>query len=213
MVTAEKTDKNRVQRMQSQKLMEEYLKNATELTKGLSLNKANKKLRETVKDIPASQLRKMDAADIENKRRDILDAAKTYGTKAKINYAFDSRFLQDQYADNPTLTTTARVLSAGIVAGAAWGIGSVVSLANEKAGAIVAGYFVAKYVTHTAMAHLSRAKTESEKTKFDEYAELRHAALALKKLKKAVSVQKAFDAREGQRPTLTTLLAKDHVSR
>ncbi len=213
MVTAEEADKSRAQRMQSQRLMENYLKNAAELTKGLSRKAAKKELHEAVKGIPASELRKMDAADIENKRRDIMDAAKTYGPKAALNYASDSRIFQDKYASHPNTVKAAHVIAAGIVAGAAWGVGSVVGLANEKAGAVVAGYIAAKYAARMGTAYLSRAKTESEKTKFDEYADLRHAALALKKLKKAVSAQKAFDARETKRPTLTTILAKDNAGR
>lgn len=209
-LTAEEADKNRAQRMQSQKLMESYLNNAAALTNGLTVNEAKKKLSETVKKIPASQLRKMDVADIENKRRDILSAAKTYGPKAALNYGSNSRILQDLSNDG---RMACAIFGAAIVGTTAWGVGSVVGLANAKAGAAVAGYIVAKGIAQVGTAYLSRAKTESEKKKFDEYAELRHAALALKKLKKAVSVQKAFDAREGQRPTLATLLAKEAVSR
>lgn len=212
-VTAEEADKSREKRMQSQMLLESYLKNAAALTRGLSVREAKKELTNAVKGIPASRLGQMDVTDIENKRRDIMDAAKTYGRKAAFNYAFDSRIMQDQHDQAPGFGKAAHVLAAGIVAGAAWGAGSLVGLANEKAGAVVTGYIAANYVVRMGTAYLSRAKTEGEKKKFDEYAELRHAALALKKLKKAVSAQKAFDAREEQRPTLTTILAKTPAGR
>lgn len=148
--------------------------------------------------------------DVKDKKAQIKASAETYGTKGRINYLSGSRLMQE------LLNTSSR--KAGTVAlvppsvGFLWGVHAAVGTGREKAAAVVTAYMAGNAVLKAGMAYTSRARSESEKAKFDDYAELRPAQFVLKRLKKEILKNQQIKD-EGRRPTLSTLIVQQAPTR
>lgn len=138
--------------------------------------------------------------DALEEKTDKLIAAE--GTKAKLNYLSDSRSIQKVFKEAKEMSKEkgakgfavgAVVLAAGMTAAELWAVHAVVSLANEKAANVVVGYMLGKMAAKSAVAVATRAKTPAEKERFDNYADLKHAQLAIKLLKKELGLPSKKD--------------------
>jgi hypothetical protein len=187
-----------------------YLERSSEISRGsVGNNGTRKDVHNIIKDMAKNGLDScfydgINVQDIDEKQAEIKNTAKTYGMKAKINYASDSRFLQE------TLETPAEkaaaVVPVPLYAGFLWGVQAAVGVSSEKAAAVVATY-MAGVAVQLGVAYASRARSDGEKAKFDDYAELRHAQFALKQLKREI-VKRQKTKNEGKCPTLSMLISK-----
>ncbi len=210
------TKKNNKADQDSKKVLAKYLERCSEIScRGDDTNTTHRDARKKIKKMTEHELspyfyQKIKLQDIEKKQTEIKNAAKTYGMKAKINYASDSRSLQE-ILDTPA-GKVAAAAAVPLYAGFLWGVQSVVGMANEKAAAIVTACMAGKLAVKVGLAYASRARSDSEKAKFDDYAELRHAQFALKHLKKEI-VKRQKAENKNQHPTLSMLISKQAAAR
>lgn len=107
-------------------MLARYLERSSEISRGsVGNNGTRKDVHNIIKDMAKNGLDScfydgINVQDIDEKQAEIKNTAKTYGMKAKINYASDSRFLQE------TLETPAEkaaaVVPVPLYAGFLWGV-------------------------------------------------------------------------------------------
>lgn len=120
------------------------------------------------------------AADVKIAEKQVAKEMKGYGVKERLNYAFDGR----PTTGFESLLLKYAVLSVGGLAAAATG--------NETGLATVAaGYAV--LTAQTALKLSTFPKTDEQERKIDEYADLKHAQLALKQLRRELNFQESLE--------------------
>lgn len=199
-------------------LLNKYLSGAVQKLQGKTKSEAevSAKAYASVGYILSDRMAGVEIADVKAKEKEIKNALKTYGLKARYNYKQDAEFKKENdqalkmRGKNPIVNDIAKtVVAAGMASLIAWGISAV----NEKAGIAAAAYMGFNMTVNTITAHASRSKTDAEHKKFMDYADLKHAQLALKKLKKNMLKDgkgMAYDAKDKdvKRPTVASIVAK-----
>lgn len=126
------------------------------------------------------------------KETELKKASKQYGLQEKMNYAFDARVFQERPLDELAQGLhVALFASAGMMTAA---------FSNSPEAATLFGVGgVLTAATLTTGRFLSAGETEKEKKSINEYAEIKHAQLALKQLKKKVmpSIKAAENKEKG----------------
>ena len=162
------------------KLLSSYLERAVALTSGKSKSEAKRLIAEYHKDADKKSL--MQAPDalktVKAKEADLKDRAAEFGFKTKLNYVSD--------ADIPNVSD---VVAGGMAAVATVSLASVVAADPSTLGATLfmatTAYMTAKAGKLMA-AEISASKTPEQKKSAQDYADVKHAQLALKLLKKEI---------------------------
>lgn len=119
------------------------------------------------------------SADVKIAEKQIAKEMKQYGMKERLNYATDARPSKLE-----SLLLKCAVLSVGGLASAATG--------NETGMATVTAGF-ALLAAQTAVRLAAFPKTDEQERKIDEYADLKHAQLALKQLKRELKIKEGLE--------------------
>lgn len=162
------------------KLLASYLEGAVALTSGKTKAEAKRLVAEYHKNADKQALAQSpDAlAVIKDKEKALKDKTSEFGLKTKLNYASD--------ADIPNVSD---VIASGMAAVATVSLAPIVSADHSTLGATLfvatAAYMTAKAGKLMA-AEISASKTPEQKKSAQDYADVKHAQLALKLLKKEI---------------------------
>lgn len=160
---------------QERQALDAYLSGAVEKMGGKTKSEAKKIAKEFAEGADKSNI---SALDVRERSADMKKQASQAGLREKINYASD--------ADVSGLSDA---MAFGISGVAASMLAPIVAADPQVMGVTFLAATVAyagKKGVKTAAAELSASKTPEQKTKAAEYADIKHAQLALKQLKKAI---------------------------
>ncbi|MBR1945441.1 MAG: hypothetical protein IJ846_04020 [Alphaproteobacteria bacterium] len=164
----------------TRKLLRAYLENAIVLTKGKSKSEAKHALEDYFEKADKKDLLEApDALDVvKAKEKRLKDKAANASLKTKVNYASDADIgnVSDVVAGG--MAAVATVTVAPIVANDPNTLGATLFVATTAYMAAKAGKLMA--------AEMSASKTPEEKKSARDYANVKHAQLALKMLKKEI---------------------------
>lgn len=161
-------------------LLQSYLKGAVALTAGKTKTEAKRLIAEYQKNADKEALMgSAEALDIVREQEKALkDRASGYGLKTKMNYVSD--------ADIPDVSD---VVAGGMAAVATVSLAPVVVADPNTLGAtlfVATSAYMATKAGKLLAAEMSASKTPEQKKNAQDYADVKHAQLALKLLKKEI---------------------------
>lgn len=156
----------------SQALVEEYLKGSKNLTRLAAKNLADETM--TKVDLNDFSLKDVKQSIAENKA-----AMKKYGFQEKLNYLSDSKAYDADPMD---------AMAQGVIAGAATVcMTTTMGIGGSAEGAVATmSLGTAAIIGKATAAWLSRAETKEQAKSVEEYTDLKHANLILKKVARAI---------------------------
>ncbi len=221
------------EKAKSMSLISRYLMAVTRETEGAySARDVRRTAEGAVYDLTRDELKAISLNDIAEIRKDLKKAGSEYGTRAAIHHR-SRGILQEIVTDMCTMerggvpaAAAKSVLAAaavsgtlGVVAEAAFGAGHYgytfeQSAANFLLGSeqnpslvpVVSGIAAAAIAGRVAVAFAVHPRTPEERQKFDDYSDIKHAAVALKQLKKAVVSSKKPGFEKEDLPTVASVL-------
>ena len=166
--------------MATRKMLRAYLQGAIRLTSGKNKAEAKKIIQEYHQQTDMSEFKASPDAlkVVEAKEKSLKEKASAHSLRAKVNYASD--------ADVPNMS---EVVSVGVASVATSMFGSVALADPNTLSATVmtaAVAYTAAKATKMVAATLSESKTPEQKKDAQTYANVKHAQLALKLLKKEI---------------------------
>lgn len=157
-------------------LLNKYMKGAVKGLKNMTKMEASNEVSKMMEKV---DLNDFSLDQVEAKRKEVKDEMKKYGFQEKLNYFSDSHAYEadPQEATAKTIVAASTVMLMGVTT-------AIAGSAEATVG--VMGLGTAAVIGKATMAWLSRAENADQAKKVAEYADLKHANLALRKLENAL---------------------------